>query len=322
MRKLIGPVVILLIIFLIAKGWWDSQFLPLSTDKTTQIFVVEKNETFSKIVDQLKTQKLIKSDWAFTILAKQTGLGASIQAGTFRLSPSFSASDILNILSSQPLDNWVTLLEGWRVEEMAQKLNEDLKIDNGQFIKIAREGYMFPDTYLFPKDYSEQQIAKKLRDTFDLKYSDDIKTKITNLGLTEAQGVILASIVEREARSDQARTEVASILLKRLQIGMALDTDATIQYALGFQKSENPPAGGWWKKNLTADDFKVDSLYNTYTHAGLPPTPICNPSLSSLQAVANADSSTPYLYYYHDSKGVSHYAKTLEEHNQNIANYP
>ena len=124
--------------------------------------------------------------------------------------------------------------------------------------------------------------------------------------------------MEREARSDQARTDVASILLKRFKIGMGLNADATIQYMLGYQKNEK----SWWKRNLTKDDKKVDSPYNTYLYRGLPPAPICDPGLSSLTAVANADSDTPYLYYYHDSEGNSYYTKTLEEHNQNVANYP
>ncbi len=99
---------------------------------------------------------------------------------------------------------------------------------------------------------------------------------------------------------------------------MALNADATVQYALGFQKGEN----SWWKRSLTFEDLKIDSPFNTYLHAGLPPAPISNPGLSSLTAVANADSTIPYLYYYHDSKGNSYYAKTLEEHNQNVAGHP
>ena len=99
---------------------------------------------------------------------------------------------------------------------------------------------------------------------------------------------------------------------------MGINADATIQYALGYQKDEK----SWWKRNLTHDDLKVISVYNTYIHQGLPAAPICNPSLSSLQAVADADPTTPYLYYYHDLKGNSYYGKTLEEHNQNVANYP
>lgn len=177
---------------------------------------------------------------------------------------------------------------------------------------------MFPDTYLFPKEATVEYIVDTLRKTFDTRFASDLRAKIRAQGLTEEQGVILASIVEREARSDQARQMVASILLKRFKIGMALNADATVQYALGFQKTDK----SWWKRHLTYDDLKVDSAYNTYTHAGLPPAPIANPGLSSLKAVADADPETPYLYYYHDSKGVSHYAKTLEEHNENVASYP
>lgn len=300
------------------KGWWGSQLAAVSDDKSTKIFVVDKGESFSKVVNDLKKQNLIKSPFIFTIFAKHSNLSSKIQSGTFRLSPSYSARDTLNALTDKPLDTWVTLLEGWRGEEMAKKLSDELGVQSSEFLKVAKEGYMFPDTYLFPKDYSAKQIAGRLEDTFDQRYSDELKSKIKALGLTEGQGVILASIVEREARSDKARTEVASILLKRFKIGMGLNADATLQYILGYQKDEK----SWWKRNLTEEDKMVKSAYNTYLHAGLPPAPICNPGLASLKAVANADSSTPYLYYYHDSKGNSYYAKTLEEHNENVANHP
>ena len=322
MKKILLLTVILLAVFFLAKGWWGSQLSPVSSDKSTKILIVEKGESFSKVVEELKRQNLIKSSWAFNLYAKQTGMGAKIQAGTFRLSPSMSSGEVLQVLTSEPLENWVTLLEGWRVEEMVQSLSSKFKIQSSTFLRIAKEGYMFPDTYLFPADVTEEQIVKRLRDNFDVKYSDDLRAKIKALGLTESQGVILASIVEREARSDEARRMVASILLKRFKIGMGLNADATVQYALIPQGTKSPPAGGWWKRNLDKDDLKVDSPYNTYLHSGFPPTPIANPGLSSLQAVANADPETPYLYYYHDSKGVPRYAKTLEEHNQNIANYP
>ncbi len=212
----------------------------------------------------------------------------------------------------------VTLLEGWRKEEMATKLNKELGIKNQDFLKVAKEGYMFPDTYFFEENASASAVAKRLEDTFELKYSDDLKAKIKKLGLTEEEGVILASIVEREARSDAVRTKVAGILLKRFKIDMGLNADATIQYALGYQEDEK----SWWKRHLSLDDLKIKSPYNTYLYKGLPPTPICNPSLSSLKAVASADPKTPYLYYYHDSQGNSYYAKTLEEHNNNVANHP
>lgn len=310
-KRIVWLIILTVVLFFGFKLWWSSQLSAVSSDQTSIVFVVDKGESFSQVVKDLKTAKLIKSSYAFNILAKQSNLVSKVEAGTFRLSPSQTSREILKILTEQPLDNWVTLIEGWRVEEMAQKLGDE-------FLKYAKEGYMFPDTYLFPKDYSTEQIATKLRNTFDLKYSDDLKAKIKALELTENQGVILASIVEREARSDEVRRMVASILLKRLKIGMALNADATVQYALGYQPSEK----SWWKRHLTHDDLKADSAYNTYLHSGLPPKPIANPSLSSLKAVANADPSTEYLYYYHDSKGSSYYGKTLEEHNANVANHP
>ena len=316
-KRIIWFALFLLVLFFIFKFWWSSQLTAVSSDKTTQIFVIDKGEAFSKIVANLKKEKLIKSPQAFSALANQSNLSSKVQPGTFRLSPSMTSREILKTLSENPLDDWVTLLEGWRIEEMAEKLNTELGIDKAQFLKVAKEGYMFPDTYLFPRDYSAEQIAEKLRSTFDLKYSDALKAKIKALGLTETQGVILASIVEREARSLEVRTNVASILLKRFKINMALNADATIQYALGYQNSEK----SWWKKRVLYEDLKIDSAYNTYTHSGFPPAPISNPSLSSLTAVANADSSTPYLYYFHDSKGNTYYGRTLEEHNINVANH-
>ena len=183
--------------------------------------MVDKGEDFSKVVENLKKMGLIKSSWAFSIYGKQSGLASKVQAGTFRLSTSFTTQQTLKVLIDKPLDIWVTLLEGWRVEEMADilslKFNSPSGARSSKFIKDAKEGYMFPDTYLFPVDVTEEQIVKKLRDNFDQKYTESLKGKIKALGLTENEGIILASIVEREARSDKARTEVAGILLKRLK---------------------------------------------------------------------------------------------------------
>lgn len=318
MRKLIIFITIIIIINFIAKTWWDSQLSAVSPDNSTRVFVIPKGAGVSDIAKKLRENNLIKSDLAFKIYVKQNNLTDKLQAGSYKLSPSMSLPDLAKILQVGSEDIWVTLIEGWRIEEMAEKLNLELGIKNSEFLKDAKEGYMFPDTYLFPKEANTEYIANTLRKTFNSRLTEDLRSKIKSQGLTEVQGVILASIVEREARSDGARQMVASILLKRFKIDMGLNADATLQYILGYQPAEK----SWWKRHLTADDKKIDSPYNTYLYRGLPPAPICNPGLSSLQAVANADLGTPYLYYYHDSKGVSHYAKTLEEHNQNVANYP
>lgn len=318
MKKIIALVVIIFLLVFLIKGLWDSQFSSVSNDKSTIVFVIAKGSGVSDIAKKLKAENLIKSELAFKIYAKQNNLSGKIQAGSFKLSPSMSVAEIIKNLQAGSEDIWITLIEGWRVEEMAKELNSKLQIPNDEFIKAAKEGYMFPDTYLFPKEATVEYITSTLRKNFDGKFTNDLKKKIRANGLTEDQGVILASIVEREGRSDKVRTEIASILLNRFKIGMALNADATLQYALGYQDDEK----SWWKRQLSREDKKINSPYNTYLHSGLPPAPICNPGLSSLQAVANANSNTPYLYYYHDSKGNSHYAKTLEEHNANVANNP
>lgn len=318
MKKIISVIVILLIILLLTKGWWDSQLQAVSADNAKQVFIIPKGAGVSEIAKKLKANNLIKSELVFKMYVTQNKLTSKLQAGSYQLSPSMSVPEILKNLQSGSEDVWVTLIEGWRVEEMAAEISSKFKIQSSKFVENAKEGYMFPDTYLFPKEATVEYITDTLKNTFNTRLTDDLKSKIKSKGLTVEEGVILASIVEREGRSDNVRKMVASILLKRLNIGMGLNADATIQYALGYQKGEK----SWWKRNLTKADLKVDSPYNTYLNAGLPPAPISNPGLSSLNAVANADPSTPYLYYYHDSKGLSHYAKTLEEHNQNVASYP
>lgn len=311
MKRLFVLIIIFLMLLFVARGWWMENLVPFNKDQQTKTIIIPKGKSLNEIAKLLQDEKIIRSAFIFSLYAKMQGLSNKLSAGTFKLSPSMSVPEIVKELSGKPSEAWVTLIEGWRVEEMAEKLGLE-------FLEIAKEGYMFPDTYLFPNEYTPEQIAKAMRDNFDKKYSADLRAKIKALGLTEEEGVILASIVEREARSDKVRTEVASILLKRLKIDMGLNADATIQYALGYQKEEK----SWWKRHLTKEDLKMDSSYNTYLYRGLPPTPISNPGLSSLEAVANGDPNTPYLYYYHDSKGRSHYAKTLEEHNQNVANNP
>lgn len=320
MKKLVWLIIVLLVLFLLGKFWWDTQLKNVSSDKSTKVFVIAKGAGVSEIAKKLKEDNLIKSELAFKIYVNQNNLKDKLQAGSFKLSPSMSVPELVKALQTGSEDIWVTLIEGWRVEEMAEEISAKLKVKSEKFLEAAKgkEGRFFPDTYLFPKDATASYIADTLEKTFDKRFTQDLKAEIRAKGLTEEEGIILASIVEREARSQKVREEVASILLKRFKIGMGLNADATLQYILGYQPNEK----SWWKRHLTNGDKKIDSPFNTYLYKGLPPKPICNPSLSSLEAVANANSNTPYLYYYHDSKGNSYYAKTLEEHNQNVANNP
>ncbi len=319
LRGLIYLIILVFLIGLGGLGYFNFLKSPVDSNGKVQAFVVAKGETASDIASRLEKKGLIRSAMVFKYVYKQNP-NAKIEAGDFKLSPAMSVNEIISNLEKGAVDRWVTLLEGWRVEEMANKLNQELGIDKKEFLAAAKEGYMFPDTYLFNKDATAETIASILENTFDTRYTDDLKQKISAKGLTATQGVILASIVEREARSDEVRTKVASILLKRFKIGMVLNADATVRYAKDTQDLKAGKKIDKFWQAISQDDYQsVVSPYNTYLHAGLPPGPICNPSLSSLKAVANADSSTPYLFYYHDSAGNSYYATTLEEHNRNVS---
>lgn len=286
-------------------------------DKNTKIFVINKGDGLNIVAGNLEKQGLIRSKVVFYLLAKKMGIETKIQAGDFRLSPSQTAAEIAEQLTHGTLDEWVTIIEGLRKEEIAQILSKSFNIPETEFIKTAKEGYLFPDTYLIPKDATAGSVIDILNANFNRKFDTDLKADAIQKRISEKDVIILASLVEREARGDEDRREVAGILLKRLKKDWPLQIDATVQYALGYQPLEKT----WWKKNLTEDDLKIESNYNTYKNQGLPPGAICNPSLSSIKAVLEADENTPYWFYLSDTKGIMHYSKTIEEHEANVEKY-
>lgn len=313
---------ILILLFLFIVGfsflYYKEGTLPVNkNDKTTKIFIIKPGEGLNSIAKNLKHEGLIRNTLVFYLLVKQDDIDKKIQAGDFRLSPSMNTSQIAEELTHGTLDVWVTVIEGLRKEEIAQILSKELDIPEIEFNELAPEGYLFPDTYLFPRQATAGSVISIMKNTFENRHTTAMRERVKKLGLSEHDAVTLASLVEREARSDKVRQEVASILLKRLEDGMPLQVDATVQYALGYQTNEKT----WWKRDLTFEDLKINSEYNTYRIAGLPPDPICNPSLSAIQAVANADPSTPYFFYITDANGNMHYARTSEEHSANIDKY-
>lgn len=324
-----GSIFVLILLFLIIigvvgyfgfTGFINYQKSPLDPNGKVKMFIIDPGESPQVVAERLEKEGFIRSGWAF-LMEFKTKKDAKILAGDFKLSPSMSVADIITNLEQGSVDKRITLVEGWRVEEIANKLEKELGIENKEFLGLAKEGYMFPDTYFFNPDATADTIAQTLMATFDKRYDNEIKQKIAQKGLTTEEGVILASLVEREARSEKVRTEVAGIMLKRLNMGMKLDIDATVQYAKDTMELEqNGQIEKFWKSITQEDYSSVKSDYNTYLTAGLPPAPICNPSLSSLKAVANSDPDTPYLFYYHDANGNTYYAKTLEEHVENARN--
>lgn len=304
-----------------ANRAYQQQLKPVSRQQSYQIFVIRPGQPVAQIAQNLKEAGLVRNALAFRLLVAQMGIGKSIQAGDFRLSAHLSARDIATELTHGAIDVWITFPEGTRVEEMAEIIEAKLKIpendkyqfDKKEFIKNAQEGYMFPDTYLIPKDTTALSVAQRMRETFSQKVDQDL---LTSEELSADEILTLASLVEREAKTNQERPIIAGILVNRLNAGIALQVDATVQYAKGYDAASD----SWWPQVTPEDYSKIKSPYNTYLHLGLPPGPIANPGIESIRAAVNP-AETTYLYYLHDSEGKIHYAKTAEEHNQNIRKY-
>lgn len=318
MRKLKNFLISLFVLILLAFAggglWWIWASSPAcATNCESQILVINKGESVKSVAARLEKQKLIRSAFVFEILVDREGLTRKIQAGDFRIDSKLGPLAIAQELTHGTLDRWVMLPEGLRREEVADKIaaelnqeNDQAKFDKAEFLSLTKnlEGQLFPDTYLLPKDVDAQRVVIVLTNNF--------KKKTSSLN-PDKNALILASIVEREAKYDADRPIVAGILLKRLVEGWPLQVDAAVQYAVG-------DAEDWWPNNLTKQDLQTKSPYNTYLFRGLPPGPISNPGLAAIKAALQPQ-ETDYWYYLTGTDGKMHYAKTIEEHNANIANY-
>lgn len=290
---------------------------PTVTQTTT--FVVPKGQSITKIGERLTEQGLLKHPLVFRFVVRKDQAQSKIQAGSFELSPSMTPEELIAEMTKGTDDVWMTLLEGWRREEMADSLDE-LELpnyDKEEFLALTegKEGYLFPDSYLIQKNIDTEDIVDLLTSTFDKKVKVGLADEIAASGKPLEELVVMASLLEREARGEQQMKTVAGVLWNRMDIGMALNVDATLQYIKGYDRVQQQ----WWVTPLAVDKERV-SPFNTYTNAGLPPSPICNPGLEAMVA-AMEPASTEYLYYLHDPQGGIHYAKTLPEHNANVQQY-
>jgi len=305
----------------ISDFWFQWAIAPRTLKKDEKIFVIQRGESTSSIIRRLYKEGLIKSPLALNLLLYKEGLTNKIQAGDFKLSSNMNSLEIAKNLTHGTIDYWLTIIEGWRAEEIARKINSKFQISDSKFINEVKkyEGFLFPDTYLIPKNAADKTIIQVLRSNFDKKTNfllSDMQKN--NLSLKEV--ITLASIVERESKKEEDRPIVAGILIKRWRNNWPLQADATIQYAVANVRCQMLNVKcNWWAK-VTKKDLKINSPYNTYLHLGLPPTPICNPSLSAIKAVVYSK-QTNYWYYLSDQKGKIHFAQTLKEHGQNIRKY-
>lgn len=287
--------------------WWQQQLLPVNPGDTAQVnFIIAKDEPATVTVRKLRDLGLVHSYWVAKLYLQGSGLDQKLKPGSYLVSKSQSLGALLTDLTSGPRDVWVTIPEGWRREQIAARFEAGLTGPTKQFnslefmqLTASLEGKLFPDTYLVPLYATAKDVVETLGNNF-----------VEKVGKISLSDLIMASLVERETRNGDERAIVAGILFKRLKNNWPLQVDASIQYVQG-DKLE------WWPKEVNT---KFLSTYNTYTHSGLPPSPIANPGLTAIEAVRHPV-ETEYWYYLHDSNGQIHYAKTLLEHNLNVDKY-
>lgn len=305
-------------------GWYSWASSPVDRDLSNKTeIVIQSGESLDQIIENLHKKKLVRSRTATKTNIISRGLSKKIQAGYFYLSPSESLNTITQKLtSSNTKQMWVTFPEGLRREEMAQILLEKFSEENSQpnfdsqdFIRrtVNLEGYLFPDTYAFDPDANTEEVVNRLNQEF--------KKNIQSLGVysNQEEVVILASLLERESRKSEEMPLIAGIILKRIESGWPLQIDATVQYAISSNKCSQLDCD-WWPSSLTPNDLKINSSYNSYLNQGLPPSPICNPGHTSLESAINPKASD-YWFYLHGLDGEIRFAKTIEEHQQNICLY-
>lgn len=264
---------------------------------------------------------VIAHRYYFWLLAKANGVEGHFQTGTYRLHRQMEVRDVLEMLvqgHTAPLR--FTIPEGFNVNEIAARLGEE-GIAKAEEVKAAAvrfapyryiesveaasyqaEGFLFPDTYEIEPGMSARDILLMMAHNFDDRLTADMRRRAAEMGLSIFDLVTLASLVEKEARFEEDRAIIAQVFLQRLRIGMPLQSDTTIQYLLHAPKED-----------VTYADTEIASPYNTYQHMGLPPGPIANPGLASIEAVLYP-ANTDYLYFVADREGHNHYSRSYSDH--------
>ena len=302
-------------------NWVDHQLhQPANPGNSKVRFVVPPGATFHEVADTLHRVGLIDSVTVFDLYARYKHLDRNVQAGAYDLSRNLNMIQILTALQTAiPDEVFVTIPEGYTIKKTAAALDKGAVIKGSDYTALAvqgqftydflkdlppgasLEGFLFPDTYLVARNGTAKDLVKLQLDNFKKQWDDTRKSQAVQRKLNPLQILTIASMIEREARFQEDRPLVASVIYNRLAAGWALQIDATVLYALGR-----------WQSSVSKEDRMVQSPYNTYLHTGLPPGPIANPGIKAIDA-ALEPANTGYFFYLSDPQGHNHYAKTNEE---------
>ncbi len=309
---------------------------PASDDTTPYLFFVRPGAGAGEIGAELQRAGLIRSATAFRIQVELRDAAGRLAVGEYELRRNMSVGEIVDALALglTRRTGLVTIPEGWRAEEIAQYLEASGVVSADDFIDVIAgragpdapplpsgassfEGYLFPESYEFGRDVPANAVLRRFLAEFDRRVGEQIRSAAAERGLSLHELVTLASIVEREASQPEERGEIAAVFENRMDLEMLLQADPTIQYGL-VPFGTLSPNTTYWKRELSIQDLQVNSPYNSYRTAGLPPGPISNPGLAAIEAVANAP-SRPWLYFVARSDGSHLFAETLDAHNENVA---
>lgn len=284
---------------------------PLSESVTVEI---SKGVSSQKAAQILFENKVISHPLLFRLLMKYQGVDGKIKAGEYLFEPQISMLQVLEkMLKGDVIYHKITIPEGYTVGQVMYLLSTTEYL-SGEFDNLPPEGTVLPETYTFQKGKSRIELVREARAAMQQKLTEIWENRDDGLPYQNMDDLlIMASIIEKETGVHDERAKVASVFINRLRKGMLLQTDPTVIYALTEGRQELGRA-------LTRKDLGVDNPYNTYKYAGLPPTPICNPGEASLYAAAHPE-ATEYLYFVANGSGGHNFAKTLNEHNRNVANW-
>ena len=305
----------------IGYNWVDHQLhQPANPGNSKVRFVVPPGATFHEVADTLHRAGLIDSVTVFDLYARYKHLDTNVQAGAYELSRNLNMIQILTALQTAiPEEIFVRIPEGYTIKKTAALLDAGSVIKGSDYTALAvqgkfsydflkdlppgasLEGFLFPDTYLVPRSGTAKDLIILQLDNFKRQWTDTRQAQAATRKLNPLQVVTIASLIEREARFQEDRPLVASVIYNRLAAGWLLQIDATVLYAKGV-----------WQSSVSLDDRRINSPYNTYLHTGLPPGPIANPGIKAIDA-ALQPADTGYFFYLSDPQGHNHYAKTNEE---------
>ena len=279
-----------------------------------QLLIINKGQSVANIASHLKELNLIENRMVFILVVRLKGFHDKIKFGEYMISKTASIKEILDeVITGVSVQNQITIPEGLSTVSVIHRINNDLRI-RGDLIRFSEEGVLAPNTYSFDITTNKKDLFLKMRNNQERILEAAWNNRDPDLPLKNAlELLILASIVEKEAGNEEDKKKVASVFLNRLKKKMRLQSDPTVVYSLTNGRAP-------LNRELNRGDLEIKSPFNTYKIDGLPPSPICNPSKSSIHAVANPV-KTDFLFFVANGEGGHNFSKNLKQHNSFVKEY-